>query len=107
MFAVFIGTVIFIRVFVFLVPFPSPTIYGQRLHHYMFGLYLLLISIFINNYWIFSIGLALFVDELAFVLLGGKNHRDNYSMLSIIGTVIFVIIVYVLRKSFLIVHWQY
>lgn len=63
----------------------------------MFGLLAIFISLVIHSVVLFFIGLGLFVDELTYVLIQGKNHDDNYSKVSIIGTIFFVVVVYFLK----------
>ena len=67
----------------------------------MFGIVLIPIAIFSNIIELYAIGLGLFIDELTYLLIGGKNHKDNYSPTSIIGTVLFVIIVFIFREKLL------
>ena len=45
----------------------------------------------------FAVGFGLFVDELAYILIRGKDHKDNYSPISLIGTACFTILFVVLR----------
>lgn len=96
-FLIFFLTVVVIRVFLYFKPTSGPTIMGLRVHHYMFGLVLVLIGYVLANITIYAIGLALFIDEFTYILINGETHKDNYSMISIIGTVIFVILVFLLR----------
>jgi len=98
-FTIFFATVLITRVWLYFKPTPSPTIKGFRLHHWMTGLFILIISILINNLIGFAIGLGLFVDELTYLLMRGKNHSDNYSKTSLIGTALFVIIVFIFREQ--------
>jgi hypothetical protein len=73
-FLIFLATIIITRIFVYIKPIASPTINGLRLHHYMYGLILLVLSLFVKNILIYAIGLGLFLDELAYILIGGKNR---------------------------------
>ncbi|MES2213456.1 MAG: hypothetical protein V4473_01275 [Patescibacteria group bacterium] len=94
---IFLGTVIVTRIFLFLKPIPAPTIKGFRIHHWMYGVVGILITLLIHSLILYAVGLGLFVDELTYILIGGKSHKDNYSKISLFGTVIFVIIVFVAR----------
>ncbi len=96
-FMIFLGTVIVTRIFLFLKPIPAPTIKGFRIHHWMYGVVGILITLLIHSLILYAVGLGLFVDELTYILIGGKSHKDNYSKISLFGTVIFVIIVFVAR----------
>jgi len=60
---------------------------------------LMLASLLIKNITMFAIGLGLFVDELAYLLLRGKTHRDNYSFPSLLGTALFVLFIFLVRAK--------
>ncbi len=74
------------------------TIFGLRLHHWMYGLVLLLIGIIIENLIVLGVGAGLFLDEFTYILIGGSTHTDNYSWISLLGTIICILIVFYLRK---------
>jgi hypothetical protein len=65
----------------------------------MFGIGLLVASIIFANHVLFAIGLALFVDELTFLIIKGRTHKDNYSAKSMVGTIVFVILAYIFREQ--------
>lgn len=65
----------------------------------MYGLLCILFSLVIHSLILYAIGLGLFVDELSYLLLKGKNHKDNYSPVSLAGTLIFIILVYIFRTQ--------
>lgn len=96
-FLIFFVTILIVRIFVFLKPIPSPTIKGFRTHHYMYGIILILAGIIFNSMIVYAIGLGLFVDELTYILIGGKTHKDNYSKTSLFGTLLFTILVFIFR----------
>lgn len=98
-FLIFFLTVFIVRVFLYIRPTPGPTISGFRIHHYMIGLALMPIGYLITNLVIYAVGLGLFIDELTYVLISGKNHKDNYSIISLSGTAVFVILIYLLREK--------
>jgi hypothetical protein len=87
----FVATIMITRVLCWLWPIPSPTIRGFRLHHYMYGLAAMAVSLAIHAVVLYAIGLGLFVDELAFLALRGRDHRDNYSLSSLLGTGLLVL----------------
>jgi len=64
----------------------------------MYGAMLVIFGIIIHSLVVYAIGLALFVDELAFLLLRGKTHADNYSWQSLVGTTLFVVLVFLARE---------
>ncbi|MBI2638313.1 hypothetical protein HYW83_01850 [Candidatus Peregrinibacteria bacterium] len=98
-FAIFFVTILIVRIAVFVKPIAAPTIRGWRTHHWMYGFILIITSTIFQIVPMFAIGLALFVDELTFLLMRGKTHADNYSRTSLFGTIFFVLIVYFLRSS--------
>jgi len=63
----------------------------------MYGALGIIAGLIFKSISVYAIGLGLFVDELTFILIRGKNHKDNYSTASLIGTAIFVLIVFVLK----------
>ena len=46
---------------------------------------------------LYAVGIGLFIDELTFVLTGGRTHQDNYSCISLVGTAILVGLIFALR----------
>ena len=97
-FLIFLATVIITRIFLFLYPIPAPTIRKFRIHHYMYGILGILIGLLFKSLIFYAIGLGLFIDELTYLLIRGKNHEHNYSKVSLIGTLFFVIVVFILRN---------
>ncbi len=90
--AIFLATIIVTRVALFVRPTPSPTVGGFRMHHWMFGVVLVPLGIFLHSVWIYAIGIGLFVDELGYLFIRGKNHADNYSDASLALTCFFVVL---------------
>lgn len=99
LFNIFLYTICAVRIFLFLFPTPGPTIADLRIHHYIFGIIFLIISIIIKKARLFAIGLALFVDELTFLITNGTTHQDNYSFVSIAGTIFFILLVYIFKTT--------
>lgn len=100
-FLIFFITVIITRVFLFVRPIASPTIQGFRMHHWMYGIFLILLGIVLGTMVIYAIGLGLFVDELTYILIRGKNHKDNYSIISLVGTFILIVLVCIFQLPLL------
>ena len=67
----------------------------------MYGLISIFAGLTFHSVMIYAIGLGLFIDELTYLLIQGKNHKDNYSKTSLLGTLFFIIIVFVFRKYLL------
>jgi hypothetical protein len=96
-FSVFFFTIIVTRAALLVRPTPGPTIRAVRIHHYMYGIVGIVVGVLVHSIGVYAIGAGLFVDELSFLLMGGKTHQDNYSAASLLGTLLFVIVVFVLR----------
>ena len=95
-------SIVIIRIWVYLFPKPSPTIKNFRTHHWMYGalftIILFSISIFYQNLYLLAISIALFLDEIGFILIKGKTHEDNYSLKSFIILLIFIILLFIFRQ---------
>ncbi len=100
-FLTFLVTVIITRLFLFLCPIPSPTIGKLRIHHYMYGVTGIVIGLLLKSIFLYAVGLGLFVDEITYLIIHGKNHEDNYSKISLLGTFFFILLVYILRGYFI------
>src|ERR1017187_4592408 len=96
-FLVFALTVVITRAFLFFYPIPGPRIGRLRTHHYMYGIVCVAVGLLIHSLTMYGIGLGLFVDELTYLFIGGETHEDNYSWISVIGTLCFVVVVFALR----------
>lgn len=103
-FFIFLGTIVATRFFLFLKPLPAPTVGKLRVHHYMYGLLGIVIALAIRSLTLYAVGWGLFVDELTYLIIGGKPHKDNYSALSLSGTVILIIVIFFLR-SWIVAHF--
>ena len=99
-FPIFLATVAITRLFIFIYPIPAPTFGKFRTHHYMYGLTGIFAGLTFHSVMIYAIGLGLFIDELTYLLIRGKNHKDNYSKISLLGTLFFVIMVFIFRNYF-------
>ena len=72
------------------------------MHHYMYGIVGIIAGFLLHSVIIYAIGLGLFVDELTYLLIRGKDHKDNYSKVSLLGTAIFVLLVFLFQNYLLI-----
>ena len=54
-----------------------------------------LITIIITRILVYGI----FLDKIGFILIKGKTHKDNYSTRSFIILIIFIILLYMLKKN--------
>lgn len=96
-------TILIIRITLYIYPKPSPTIKKFRTHHWMFGLLftiiLLALSPIYKNIYLLAISTGLFLDEIGFILIRGKNHKDNYSPKSFMILIFFLLILFLLREK--------
>ncbi len=104
-FVIFLATILITRIFLYFKPIASPKIKGFRLHHYMYGIILIILGLLSNTLTVYAIGFGLFIDELTFIMIKGKSHKDNYSNKSLIGTAGFIIITFML-KSYLTIPFK-
>ena len=63
----------------------------------MYGIIGILIGLSAHSILIYGIGAGLFIDELSYLIMRGKDHKDNYSKVSLFGTSIFVILIFVFK----------
>ncbi len=96
-YAVFVITILVTRLFLYLRPQESPTLFGITLHHYLYGLLLIPVGIVLQSVLLYAIGLALFIDELTDIVLYFINRKNNYWGLSPYGTLILVAGMYFLK----------
>ncbi|MCI8671682.1 MAG: hypothetical protein HFI36_06630 [Bacilli bacterium] len=96
-------TIIITRVGVYIFNKPSPTIKNFRTHHWMFGLIFIiiffLISSFYTNIYLLSISVGVFMDEIGFIIIKGKSHKDNYSPESFMILMFFILILFIFRET--------
>lgn len=95
-------TIIITRSTVYIFNKPSPTFKNFRTHHWMYGLLLTVflfgISKLYTNIYLLSISLGIFLDEIGFILIRGKNHKDNYSPKSFMILLIFILLLFLLKN---------
>jgi len=100
-FLIVLITVLTVRTALYIRPMSGPTLAGVRIHHYVYGLIAIGIGLLLDSLIVYGIGFGLFIDELAFLLLRGKTHEDNYSKLSLIGTAFFLLLTFLFRDYLL------
>jgi len=72
----------------------------------MYGIVIIVIGLFFHIFLIYGIGWGLFIDELTYLLIKGKTHADNYSAASLIGTIIFVVIIFILKSNLVNIYFK-
>lgn len=89
-------TIIITRIGVYLFNKPSPTIKNFRMHHWMYGLFFIILlfglSSFFTNIYLLAISTGIFLDEIGFIIIRGKTHEDNYSPKSFMLLMLFVLL---------------
>lgn len=76
-FIIFLATILITRLLLYFKPIPSPTVKGFRLHHYMYGLLLMIIGALLKSTTIYAVGLALFLDEFPYLIHESGTHGDK------------------------------
>ncbi len=89
------------RIYLWYKPTPSPTIKGVRLHHYVYGIVIIPIGFLLESIFIYALDLSMLIDELGWLIIKGKHHKDNYSKKSLFLLLIFIVVVFIFRKDFL------
>lgn len=74
----FITTIIFTRIFLSFFPISSPKVMNFKIHHYMYGIILMVSYFFLKSEILLSIGYGLFLDELPCLILFKKFHYKEY-----------------------------
>lgn len=75
----FLLSIILTRFFLYFFPISSPKIKSFKIHHYMYGILIMMISFIISSKFFFYIGFGLFLDEVPCLLLYGKFHYKEYN----------------------------
>lgn len=102
---IFVLTILVIRLEVFLFPSNKIIVAGIRINHFWIGVILILFVLLLSKRYnglriaIFSIGLGLVADELIFMIFGNRTINDYWSIYSISGLIMTMIIVLVSRKK--------
>lgn len=103
-FLIFVLTILVTRGFLWLIPNHGPAIMGFQLHHYMYGLVLILLYIFVQKPILLAIGTAWVADEIPlFFIFRTWNWPDDHwkqyhSAQSIIGIFIIAVLLYLIFR---------
>lgn len=101
LFIIVFATVLMTRLWLFLKPISSPRFQNFKLHHYMYGLVLVGISIIFSSLVIYAIGLGLILDELPLFIryknndFHWKEYNSNYSR---IGAIVCLALLFIFRN---------
>ncbi|MES2315131.1 MAG: hypothetical protein V4486_00120 [Patescibacteria group bacterium] len=107
-FLIFLGTIAISRLFVAF-KVKAPTLGSFRVRHYMYGVILILVAIFLKNITLFAISLGLILDELPVILIKGPGTKDEAwhgcedykAAWCVAGVFILTLLVFVFRNSIL------
>ena len=78
---------------------------GYIIHHFWFGFVFILISLFISSKYLqtknvlLGLGFGPIIDELVFMIFGGGGYSNYWSLLSIIGMLGCLVLVFLVRKK--------
>ncbi len=92
----YIATVLLTRIATYLKPQTRFTLKQTAIHHFWLGIALLLVSLVFTGLirvLIFAVGLGFVVDELLFMILGGGDAKRYWSKKSMVGALLFSVIV--------------
>ncbi len=93
---IFLGTIFAARLWVFILPpYVSTQVGTTPVHHFWIGLVVIILGWQLSYKMkvpIVAFGAGLFVDELAFILLGGGGDVQYWSQFSVTGLFIFIIV---------------
>ena len=96
-------TILLTRIGVYLFKKPCPTIKNFRIHHWMYGLFSIIILFclarFYTNIYLLSISTGIFLDEIGFIIIRGKTHEDNYSPKSFMILLLFILLLFIFKEK--------
>jgi len=106
-YSLFVLTILAIRFEVFIFPANRIIIDGLRINHFWIGVAVALVALFLLKSYkalkmiIFPLGLGLVADELTFMIFSHRTIADYWSVYSIAGVVIIMIVVFIFREKLL------
>ncbi len=92
----FLLVILVTRIFLHFTRLRSPSIKIFRLHHYMYGIVIMISGVFFWNLILFSVGYGLFLDELPCLAKATKFGYSEYSDENNIRTLVMLCLVTVL-----------
>ena len=92
-------TIALTRVWLFRRPMKSPTIKGFRLHHYMYGIVILVAGLIFKSLLAYSVGAGLIVDEIPLFLFPKTASWKEYeSKTAFTGILLLLVVIYLFRN---------
>lgn len=99
-FLILLATVAVTRIWLYSRPMGSPVIRGFRVHHYMYGLALVVIGIIAHSVIPYGIGFGLIIDEVPLVLFKPTASWDEYeSKKSFTALLVVLLFVFMFRAA--------
>lgn len=98
-------TILVVRIYLYFFREVHIILWGVLVHHFWIGLILIIVSLFLYKKYekerlvIFGIGAALFFDQLVFILNGGGLTPAYLDIISLAGSIVFVILFFIFRKK--------
>jgi hypothetical protein len=98
-------TIIISRLSVLIFPERDVILAGIVIHHYVYGIILIIISyVFtiksrIIKTCFLGIGAGFIVDQLVFVILGGGKDKEYFQLISLISPFILTLIIFIYRSK--------
>jgi len=100
-FLIFLGTIIVTRLVLLPQRILYPRIFGYHVHHFVYGIVLVVIALFLSNLFLYAVGLGLFVDELPLVFTQKWSWYRYNSALCRIEDVAIIVAIFLLRSYIL------
>ena len=100
-FLILIATLAITKVALLKKSFHSPTIFGVRLHHWIYGVALIIAGAIVHNITAYAIGWALFTDQLPLIVTNKWRWEDSYSKKTLLAIMGLVLLLFIFRKPLL------
>lgn len=78
---------------------PKPTLKGFRIHHYVYGLLLIVAALFFKQVAILAMGLGFVIDEVWLVIGLQSNDAEYLSYSSLLGALVLLVVFYLMRTQ--------
>lgn len=98
-------TILISRISIIIVPEVDIKIFDIVIHHFWFGIVLLIIGFIISNekmyfkIFLYGIGAGLVIDQSTFMILGAGKDKEYWALPSLLGTLIITFVIYPVRSK--------
>lgn len=100
-FIVFAGTILITRLVLLPQRVFYPKIHGQHIHHFVYGIILAIVSLFLGNIFLYGVGLGLFADEMPLMFTKKWTWGGYNSKLCRTEDIAIIFLVFILRNYIL------